>query len=95
MKKLIIAVAVIPLAAFAAEGDPIGFLDQIMEFVKSLGEGSMIMIIAGVVEFVFRMIKTPEPLSIAWLISKALKKIGELCGMVAALMDKVLPQRIS
>jgi hypothetical protein len=45
-------------------------------------------------EFAFRMFKSEKPLSIMYLISDLLKKVGELFQKLGSLLDKVLPQRI-
>ncbi len=46
-----------------------------------------------IIEFIFRLIPTKKPLSIAYVISDSLKAIATGCSKVATLMDKFLPQR--
>lgn len=68
------------------------FLDKILEFLNSgIGQAG---VIAMVLEFAFRLIKTPVPLSIAHLVAKTLKKVAEIAGKLAEFLDKVLPQKV-
>jgi hypothetical protein len=51
--------------------------------------------IAVILDFAFRLLKTKKPLSIFWMISDGLKLVAMGLGKIAALMDKVLPQRVA
>ena len=95
MKKYLLTLALLPALALAEDGSGgvAGFLDQIMAFLKNLDNSSMMIVLASVLEILFRFFKTDKPLSIAWLISSSLKKISELATKLAELLDKVLPQR--
>lgn len=91
MKNFIIGM-LMPVACFAAEAADLGFMDKIIEFLKSASTSSILVGVAMMVEMVLRLIKSEKPLSILHLISAAMKKVAEICKMGAELLDKVLPQ---
>jgi len=81
-------------------------MDAVIMFIeKFVGmipgqEWSMLALIGIAVEFIFRLFKTTKPLSIAWLVVGIVKKVSYVVGLVAtglekiaALLDKVLPQK--
>lgn len=68
-------------------------IQKIIDLVSGL-EGGVVVIAAGVVDFVFRLFKSEKPLSIAWLVAGAVKKLSELLVVIAGLLDKVLPQNL-
>ena len=45
-------------------------------------------------ELGMRLLPTKKPLSFAYVLANALKKIGEICSTFGAMLDRVLPQRI-
>jgi len=67
-------------------------LDQVQNFVTSLS--GQVSIIAIVLEFTFRLMKTEKPLSIAHAVAAAGHKISDIFGGIANLLDKVLPQNL-
>lgn len=67
-------------------------LEQILKALA--GAEAQAMIIAVVLEFIFRLIPTKKPLSIAHVIAKGAKVIGEVLVKIANLLDKVLPQAV-
>ena len=68
------------------------FFNSVLELLGK-AEGQTV-IVAMVLEFCFRMIKTEKPLSIAYMVAGAFKSVGEILSKVGALMDKVLPQKL-
>lgn len=69
-------------------------LNKIMEAMNHALNAPVLMSIAIGMEFMFRMIKTEKPLSIAYMVADGLKKVGEIMSKCGQLMDKVLPQRL-
>lgn len=69
------------------------FFDKVLAALNTAMGASVT--IALVLEFVFRMIKSPKPLGWLHFGAAVLKKSGEVLGKVAALLDKVLPQRLA
>jgi hypothetical protein len=45
-------------------------------------------------ELGMRLMPTKKPLSVAYVLADALKKIGEICTALGAMLDRVLPQRV-
>lgn len=88
--NLLVAVlfAVFPILAFADAPD---FLDSITDQITALMISTGV--VAVVLEFIFRLIPTKEPLSWAWLVSRTLRAISRLTDAVATFLDKVLPQQ--
>lgn len=70
------------------------FLKQAAEWLDKVSMGQMVVSAAFVMEFVFRMMKTEKPKSIAYMIADGMKKCGELLTKAGTLLDKVLPQRL-
>lgn len=67
------------------------WLDSALAWLTTLqGQATAI---AFVLEVLFRFIKTPVPLSIAWIVAGVLKKLGDLVGGIAKFLDTILPQR--
>ena len=67
------------------------FLQKIIDVIPM--EASVVVVIAGALDFIFRLIKTEKPLSIAWLVVGFIKKVGDLFIKLASFLDKVLPQK--
>lgn len=68
-------------------------LDQILKFVsENLTASSFI--VAGIIDFVLRMVKSDKPLSLAYVIADGAKKLGAIFSKIGEYMDKVLPQRL-
>lgn len=67
-------------------------LDSLLKLMDSAEAKTLL--IAGVVDFIFRLIKTPKPLSILHVVANVLHKVGSFAEKLASLMDKVLPQRV-
>ncbi len=70
-----------------------------MEFLEKLSgviphEAAVVVIIAGALDFIFRMVKTEKPLSLAWVIAAGARKLGEFLTKLASFLDKVLPQKV-
>jgi len=97
MRNMIMLAFAIPMVAFGADAvvPELGWIDQIAQFFKDLGTGPTAMIIAAALEFVFRMMKTPKPLSIAHLFAAGMKKAAAALLVVAEFLDRILPQRTS
>lgn len=66
----------------------------VAKVVEVLANPAVISVFLVVLEFVFRLIKTPAPLSIAHVVAKALAKIAEGVKALADFLDKVLPQQV-
>lgn len=69
-------------------------LNKVLEAVNHAMSAPVLMSVAIGMEFMFRMIKTEKPLSIAYMVADGLKKVGEIMSKCGQLMDKVLPQRL-
>ena len=69
-------------------------LNKMIEAINQAMSAPVLMTIAIGMEFMFRMIKTEKPLSIAYMVADGLKKVGEIMSKCGQLMDKVLPQRL-
>lgn len=67
-------------------------LNSILEFLGK-AEGQAV-IVAVVVEFALRLFKSEKPLSILYIVSGALKKIGDILVKIAGFLDKILPQKL-
>jgi hypothetical protein len=65
---------------------------KILELLSSV-EGASVTV-AIVLDFVFRMIPSKKPLGILHMIASSAKLLGEALLKLAALLDKVLPQKI-
>lgn len=70
----------------------LGILDHVYQFFIT-AQGKAVLI-AGVLDFIFRLFKTDQPLSVAHLLGYALRKLGAVLIAFADLSDKVLPQRL-
>lgn len=70
----------------------IDILNQIYAFISQNIMASAT-VVAIVLEFVFRLIPTKKPLSIAWLVRDVMFSVSNICAAAAAYLDKVLPQR--
>lgn len=75
-------------------------LDQILAIIGSAEAQAAV--IALVVEFVLRVVKTKKPLSILWIGvgfvkvgASAAAKAAQILEKVAGLADKVLPQKLA
>lgn len=69
-------------------------LNNVIKAVEGFGSSQFLVSLIVGLEFAFRMIKSDKPLSIMYLVSDGLKKVGELCQKLGQLLDKVLPQRL-
>jgi hypothetical protein len=65
---------------------------KILELLSSV-EGASVTV-AIVLDFVFRMIPSKKPLGVLHMIASSAKLLGEALLKLAALLDKVLPQKI-
>jgi hypothetical protein len=65
---------------------------KILELLSSV-EGASVTV-AIVLDFVFRMIPSKKPLGVLHMIASSAKLLGESLLKLAALLDKVLPQKI-
>jgi hypothetical protein len=68
------------------------FLDKVIAFFGTL-EGQSV-VVAMALEFVFRLVKTEKPKSIAYFVADLCKKAGAAFGKAGEFLDKVLPQRV-
>lgn len=68
-------------------------LDQVLAFLASVS-GPALVIIAGVVEFALRFVKSEKPLSILHLVAAGARKVAKILESIANLLDKVLPQKL-
>lgn len=69
-------------------------LNNVIKAVEGFSSGQLVMSVMIALEFAFRMVKSDKPLSIMYLVSDGLKKVGELCQKLGQLLDKILPQRL-
>lgn len=67
-------------------------LDKVLALLSSAAGATGT--VAVVLEILFRFVKTEKPLSIAWLVSDGLHKVGAVIAKAAEILDKVLPQRV-
>lgn len=67
-------------------------ITKALELLTSV-QGSAVTI-AVVLEFVFRMIPSAKPLSIAHIVAAAARGIGAVLTKLADILDKVLPQKV-
>jgi len=65
---------------------------KILELLSSV-EGASVTV-AIVLDFVFRMIPSKKPLGVLHMIASGAKLLGQALLKLAALLDKVLPQKI-
>lgn len=68
-----------------------GIADKILGFLNS---GTGVMIIAAVVEFGLRFIKSEKALSLIYVCSGMFKMVGNLLTKLGEFSDKILPQKI-
>lgn len=74
---------------------------EIVEMIEKVigwipgGEWSGAFVVAGMIDFVLRMIPSEKPIGVMHLISGIVMASGKLLMKLAALMDKVLPQKLS
>lgn len=64
--------------------------DKILEFISS-GTGAMVL--AAIVEFALRFVKSEKPLGILHAIGGILKVFGNLAYKLGEFLDKILPQK--
>ena len=84
-----------PVLALAQETAKDPIVEKVSQIVDKIPtEGVVIVVLTGVLDFVFRMIKTEKPKSIVYLIADMFKLIGKGLAKIGELMDKVLPQRL-
>lgn len=69
-------------------------LNNVINGIDKVSSGQLMASIIIAVEFALRMVKSDKPLSVMYLISDGLKKVGELCTKLGLFMDKILPQRL-
>lgn len=69
-------------------------LNNVIHGIDKVSSGQLMASIIIAVEFALRMVKSDKPLSVIYLISDGLKKVGELCTKLGLFMDKILPQRL-
>lgn len=67
-------------------------LDQAL-VILSKGEAQAL-IIAGILDFILRLIPSQKPLGVMYLIADGAKKVGEILVKLGGLLDKILPQRL-
>ena len=88
MAKVIALALLIPSVCFA-EGLP--FLDTLIDLVPE--GGTALVVVSAVLEILLRLFKSQKPLSILLVIAGVLKQLMMLFEKLAALIDKVIPQR--
>ena len=92
MTKLIIGLTLfISTGAMASEG--VAFIDTITEYLANIPD-AVYPVAAIALEFLLRLVPSTKPLGIMQTIAKVLIQLGKLFGVIAALLDKVLPQNI-
>lgn len=64
---------------------------KVMEALASVEAAAVT--VALVLDFVFRMIPSKEPLSVLHVVAKGARLLGEALIKVAEISDKVLPQK--
>lgn len=80
-------------------------MEQIVAFLEKLValdvSPAIIAVLAGVVDFALRLIKTPKAVGVIHTVAGVIKKASQLIGLLglavaklADLSDKVLPQRV-
>lgn len=70
-------------------------MESIIKVLEGLLNPATLAVIAVVVEFSLRLIKSEKPLSILHLIAAGLHQVSKIAELVAQLLDRVLPQRLS
>jgi len=86
-------------AAFAEVVNPIAmeqglpFLDKVKEWLESIMGWPGLVAVVTIIEFLFRLVKTDKPKSIAWLIKEVVEQIATIARVIAELLDMILPQR--
>ncbi len=90
---LIVSLALLSLSAFAQVEVPgEGIFEAILKFLSSaMGQSA---VVAMILEFVLRLVKSEKPLSILYIIAAVVKKIGDIFVKLGQLLDKVLPQKL-
>ncbi len=95
MRLIIFTVLVFPFVAIAQDpsaAEPvIPFVDKLTGWLNSAIGSSVA--IGLVLEFVFRSKKTEKALSVAHMVGRAFKELGELFEKFGDFLDQVLPQR--
>lgn len=90
----VMASPVVLLAQDAAAPEK-GFLDKFSDIVDKIPtEGAIVVVLAGVMDLVLRLVKTDKPRSIMYFISDILKLAGKALDKVGAFMDRILGQRV-
>lgn len=82
----------IPTFAFGDEAG-IPLLEDIINLIPK--GGTAIVVIAGILEFGLRLIKSEKPMSILLIVSGAVSQLSRLFAKLSELLDLVLPQRLS
>lgn len=96
MKKLnfIFAIYLMPVLCFAQEVIQKTGLENTLDKIANAipVEGTVVSILAVILELALRLFKTSKPLSILHIISGTLKSVATICSKVADLLDRILPQ---
>lgn len=70
-------------------------LDHLIQVLSSLSASQAIGLAAMVVEAILRLVKSDKPLSLLLLAAVLLHKAAQVLELVASILDKILPQRVS
>jgi len=69
------------------------FLDQVLALLSGIN-GAAIATIAIVLDFAFRLIKSPKPLGVIHFVAGVVKQLAAVLTKIAEISDKVLPQKV-
>lgn len=96
MKK-IYALLFLPTLSFAQDvaaipADPV-WLSHLVSQIPG-GQSSLVVVLAGIVDMAFRLIKTDSPKSLIYGVANVFKLLGQGFTKLGELSDKILPQRV-
>lgn len=91
MRKLIYVLPFLLLVG-CASFDPAPFVDSLLAKLAVVAGYSGIL--GGVIEMLFRLIPSKEPLSLAYSVSVLFHGIGKVFESLADFLDKILPQKL-
>ncbi len=71
------------------------FLNHVGSAINSFSGGELAVSLAAILEFVFRVIPTQQPLSILLFGQEVCKALGDTLEAIAGALDHILPQNIA
>ena len=70
------------------------FLDKIIAMFDGWSTSSTFVVVAGLVDFALRLLKTEKPIGVIHMIAGMLSRAGDVMKKASELLDKILPQRL-